>query len=171
MGFRASSLLAASTAVAALGAAVPTAVADRTLTVADVMPALRAVGATKTFTAPSARWGPLILVTGGSPYAEQLIVHVFPSARVGDAYNKAYPPPPSALVNALRALTPKLIQGPYKFLPRVFACNVMVGSEQLPWFRSANPSAAQRRELARLLAKIRATQTQVVETLRRRCRN
>ena len=75
----------------------------------------------------------------------------------------------ASLVEAVRKVVPGLIRGPYKFLPRVFACNVMVSSEQLPWFRSAHPSAAQRRQLARIIVKIRATQTRVIEYLRGRC--
>ena len=170
MGFPSVSwLLAAS--IAAAGVSAPTAAAapSRTLSLADAMSALRAVGATKTFTAPSAKWGPLILVTGGSPYAEQLIVHVFPSVRVGRVFNKDYPPPSTALVQAIRTALPGSIRGPYKFLPRVFACNVTVASGQLPWFRSAHPSTAQRRQLGALLSKIRATQNRVVDYLRRRC--
>lgn len=136
---------------------------------ADAVSALKGVGATKTLTVPSGKWGPLILVTGGTPYAAELIVHVFPSAAVGRAFNKFSPPPPSALVKALRAKVPGLIQGPYKFLPRIFACNVTVSSQQLPWFSSRHPTAAQRRQLARVLEKIRTTQAQVIDDLRRLC--
>ena len=162
-------LCAAAAAVAAVGVVASSAASTRTLTVADALSALKGVGATKTFTVASAKWGPLILVTGGSPYVAELIVHVFPSAAVGRAYNKFSPPPPSALTKALRTKVPGLIQGPYKFLPRIFACNVVVSSEQLPWFSSRHPTAAQRRQLARVLEKIRTTQTQVIDRLRRRC--
>jgi hypothetical protein len=157
--YGASSLLAASIAGAG-GAA--NAASARTLTVADAMSALRAVGVTKTFTAPSATWGPLILVTGGRASAQPLIVHVFPSAQVAQRYNKAYPPPPAALFHSI-------VPGPDKFLPRVYACNVTVASLQLPWLRSAHPSLAQRRSLARLIDAIRAAQTRVIAILRRRC--
>jgi hypothetical protein len=158
--YGASSLLAASIAAAGVAA---NATSDRTLTVGDAMSALRALGVTKTFTAPSATWGPLILITGGRTPATWLIVHVFPSAQVAQRYNKAYPPLPAS------AFIHQLVPGPYEFLPRVYACNVTVASQQLPWLRSPHPSLAQRRSLARLIDEIRAAQTRVIKILRHRC--
>jgi len=160
MGFGAlTSMLAVSIATAGAGGA---ATQGRILTVADATSALRDVGVTKTFVAPTAKWGPVILPNGGQLPAQSLIVRVFPNVAVAHSWSKANPPLSAAEVRGI-------VPGPYKFLPRLFACNVMVASLQLPYLRSAHPPVRQRRSLAKLLAEIRSAQSQVVQSLRRRC--
>jgi hypothetical protein len=115
-------MLAVSIATAGAGGA---ATQGRILTVADATSALRDVGVTKTFVAPSAEWGPVILPNGGQLPAQSLIVRVFPNVAVAHSWSKANPPLSAAEVRGI-------VPGPYKFLPRLFACHVMVASLQLP---------------------------------------
>ncbi len=137
---------------------------SRTLTHADAISSLRAVGVTKTYTIGWPSWaaGATINVTDGPIAAQPLIVRVFPSAEAARRWMAKFPVPSPDMVHLL---IPKA--GGY--LPDRLVCNVLVGSTILPWLDTAHPTTTERRQLGQLLTKIAAAQTRVVEYLRRGC--
>jgi hypothetical protein len=90
---------------------------ERLLTVNDAKAALRAVGATSTFTASNS-----VLVTGGDISVQQMIVNVFSSASAARTFLAQTPPPPPQAV--IRAAFGR----PGWYLPEKVVCNAFVGS-------------------------------------------
>ena len=151
-----------SVAALAVGAASPP------LTYQDAMSALRAVGVTKVFTVGTVSdpAGKTIIVTDGAATAQVLRVRVFPSAKAVRSWVAKNPPAPAALV---RRFLPHAGAYAGTYLPRRIVCNVLVASGILPYLTTNHPTAAERRKLDQVLAKIAATQARVVQYLHRRC--
>jgi hypothetical protein len=99
----------------------------RLLTASDAKAALRAVGATSTFTASSPAassqsWHETsVFVTGGDISVQQLSVNVFSSANAARTFVAKLPPPPKSVIQAA-------FGRPGWYLPDKVVCNAFVGS-------------------------------------------
>jgi hypothetical protein len=130
------------------------------LSIAQVVGALKRVGATQVFVTESQSGQQLVFVTGGRQAVESLIVRVFSSESSAARFVLHWKPP----TDPLHALP-----GKKSYLPQIRACNVAVGSTLLPYLVSRDPTRSQQQDLMRAIAAIKVAQQRTLAAMRRLC--